>query len=365
MVFSMTNVIWQIVLPIVIVLVDLLIGYLVRRWAVRRMKTTVLDDWAIHTIGIAILVPFLLIGIVVVLFFLSPDFNFLSSFWKNLTSELKNATITNSLLGILGNIVLTLLIIGLGVGIGRTVMRLVTGGRLAENRLDINIRTLLGRIIYGITLMVIVFWILSLWQVSIAVPVAVISGLTVAVTFAIQDILKDLVAGMYILVEHPFHIGDQITTASYTGHVENVQLRATRLRLVSGEEVTIPNALVFGGIVINNSEFEQRRATISLILLQEAFHEDETPAQVLKVVKEMEHVLVKPEPTVAVSRFTGMTGGFTEASTGYTGPGKAVFLTLRFWMPEGRYQTVTEVMCALHKALPDADLVVQSSGGDI
>ena len=72
-----------------------------RRWAVRRMKTTVLDDWAIHTIGIAILVPFFLIAIVVVLFFLSPDFNFLSSFWKNLTTELKNANLTNSLLAIL------------------------------------------------------------------------------------------------------------------------------------------------------------------------------------------------------------------------------------------------------------------------
>lgn len=362
MVFDM---IWQIVLLIGIVLVDLAIGYFVRRWAVRRMKTTVLDDWAIHTIGVAILVPFLLIAVVALLFFLSPDFNFLSSFWQGLTAELKNATITNSLLGILGNIILTLLIIGLGIGIGRTVMRLVTGGRLAENRLDINIRTLLGRIVYGITLVIIVFWILSLWQVSIAVPVAVISGLTVAITFSIQDILKDLVAGMYILVEHPFHIGDQITTADYTGQVENVQLRATRLRLVSGEEVTIPNALVFGGIVVNNTEYEQRRATISLIMLQDAFHEDETPAQILKLVKEMENVLVKPEPTVAVSRFTGMTGGFSDSSTGYTGPGKAVFLTLRFWMPEGRYQTVTEVMCALHKALPDVDLVVQSSGGDV
>lgn len=361
----MTNGIWQIVLPVVIVLVILMIGFLVRRLVVRRMKTTVLDNWAIYTIGIAILVPFILLSIVVVLFFFTPDFNFASSFWKNLTADLKNGVITNSLLGLLGNFALTLLIIGLGIGIGRTVMRVVTGGRLAENRLDINIRTLLGRIVYGITLMVVVFWILSLWQVSIAVPVAVISGLTIAFTFAVQDILKDLVAGMYILAEHPFHIGDQITTANYTGQVENVQLRATRLRLVSGEEVTIPNALVFGGTVVNNTEYEQRRATITVIVLQEAFQENETPAQILKVVKELESVLVKPEPTVAVSRFTGATGGFTEASTGYTGPGKAVFLTLRFWMPEGRYQTVTEVMCALHNALPDADLVVQSSGGDV
>jgi small conductance mechanosensitive channel len=360
----MTDVIMRIVLVVVIVLADVGIGFFARRLAVRRLKTTVLDSWVIQTIGIAILVPFILIAIVVVLFFFSTNSDFLVILWQGIMTDLKNTSVTGAVLAILGNITLTLLIIGLGVGIGRTVMRMVIGGRLAEHRLDINIRTLLGRIVYGITLTVIVFWILSLWQVSIAVPVTVISALTVAFTFAIQDILKDLVAGLYILVERPFHIGDQITTANYTGQVENVQLRATRLRLVSGEEVSIPNALVFGGIVVNNTEYEQRRATIALIMLQDAFHQDETAAQILKIVKEMENVLVKPEPTIAVSRFAGMTGAFTEGGTGYTGTGKTVFLTLRFWMPGGRYETVTEVMCALHTALPEVDLVVESSGGD-
>ena len=365
MVLDMTDLILRIVLLIVIVLADLGFGYFARRLAVRRLKKTVLDTWVIQTIGIAILVPFILIAIVVVLFFISTNGGFLGSLWRNIAGGLQSKDVTGAVLSILGNITLTLLIIGLGVGIGRTVMRLVIGGRLAEHRLDVNIRTLLGRIVYSITLTVIVFWILSLWQVSIAVPVTVISALTVAFTFAIQDILKDLVAGLYILVEHPFHIGDQITTATYTGIVENVQLRATRLRLVSGEEVSIPNALIFGGIVVNNTEYEQRRATIALIMLQDTFHQDETPSQILKIVKEMENVLVKPEPTIAVSRFAGMTGGFTEASTGFTGMGKTVFLTLRFWMPGGRYETLTEVMCALHEALPDVDLVVESSGGDV
>jgi small conductance mechanosensitive channel len=360
----MTDVKVRIVLVVVIVLADLGIGYFARRLAVRRLKTTVLDNWVIQTIGIAILVPFILIAILVVLSFFSTNSDFLGILWTRITDSLQITNVTGAVLAITGNITLTLLIIGLGVGIGRTVMRMVIGGRLVEHRLDINIRTLLARIMYGITLTVIVFWILSLWQVSIAVPVTVISALTVAFTFAIQDILKDLVAGLYILVERPFHIGDQITTANYTGQVENVQLRATRLRLVSGEEVSIPNALVFGGIVVNNTEYQQRRATIALIMFQDAFHQDETPAQILKIVKEMENVLVKPEPTIAVSRFAGMTGTFTEGGTGYTGAGKTVFLTLRFWMPGGRYETVTEVMCALHTALPEVDLVVESSGGD-
>jgi small conductance mechanosensitive channel len=352
----------RIVLLVVIVLAALSIGYFLRHLVVRRMKTTVLDNWVIQTIGIAIVIPFVLIAFLFVLFSINFNIDFLVSLWTNITEGLQRKDVTSAILDILGNVTLTLLIIGLGVGIGRTLMRLVIG-RLGERHLDINIRTLLARIVYGIILTVIVFWILSLWQVSIGVPVTVISALTVAFTFAIQDILKDLVAGLYILVERPFHIGDQITTANYTGKVENVQLRATRLRLVSGEDVSIPNALVFGGIVVNNTQYHERRATITLGLPQEEFNKDETLALILKLVREMENVLVKPEPTIAVSRFAGTFGGTTGSTTGYTA--QIVFLTLHFWMPGGRYETVTEVMCALHKALPNVDLVVENSGGDV
>ncbi len=354
----------RIVLLIIIVLAALGIGYFVRRLVVRRLKTTVLDDWIINTIGIAIFVPFVLIAVLFVLFFITTNIDFLGSLWSSITAGLRRQDITGAILGLLGNITLTLLIIGLGVGIGRTLMKLISG-RLTEQHLDVNIRMLLARILYAIIILMIFFWILSLWQISIAVPVTVISALAVAFAFSVQDILKDLVAGLYLLWERPFHIGDQITTSNYTGQVENVQLRATRLRLVSGEEVSIPNALVFGGTVVNNSQYEQRRATIAVIMLQDEFHQDETPAQVLNVIKEMENVLVKPEPNISVSRFAGVTGSIADAATGYTGRGKTVFLTLHFWMPGGRYETVTEVMCALHKSLPGVDLVVESSGGDV
>jgi small conductance mechanosensitive channel len=342
-----TDLILRIVLLVIIGLVALASGYFLRRLAVRRMKTTVLDEWIIQTIGVAIVVPFVVITILVVAFLVTSNIDFLKELWITITS-------TN----VIGNIIESLLIIGLGVGIGRTLMRLVTG-RLTEQHMDINIRMLLARVLYGIILVMIFFWILSLWQISIAVPVTVISALAVAFAFSIQDILKDLVAGLYLLWERPFHIGDQITTSAYTGQVENVQLRATRLRLVSGEEVSIPNALVFGGTVVNNTQYHERRASVTLSMPQEEFNKDETPALILKVVREMENVLVKPEPSIAVTRFTGTFGG----TTGYTT--QVVMLTLRFWMPGGRYETVTEVMCALHKALPDVDLLVENSGGDV
>jgi len=353
------NIVLRILLFIVILFIGVGIGLLLRRRLVRRLKTTVLDDWVIQTIGALVILPSVIIALLLVPIIITWSPDFIVSLWSKIT---QGRDITFLLPGLLGNIFFTLLIIGLGMGIGRTLMRLIIG-RMPEQHLDVNIRTLLARILYGIIITIIVFWILSLWQVSFTVPVVVISALAAAFAFSIQDILKDLVAGIYLLVERPFHIGDQITSAEYTGRVENIQLRSTRLHLVSGEEVSIPNMLIFGGVVMNNSEHAQRRATITLSMPQEEFDKEATPDQILKIVKELENVLVKPEPTIAVSRFAGTFGGTTGSTTGYTAT--IVTLTLRFWIASGRYMTVTEVMCALHKALPNVDLVVENSGGDV
>lgn len=356
----MAGLLLRIFLSILIGLIALGIGLLLRRLVVSRLKKTVLDNWLIQTLGVIVIFPPLILAIVPIV--ITWDINLITSFWSQITAGLQGKDITNAIVSLVWNIVLSILIIVLGLGIGRTVMKLIIG-RLSDQRVDINIRTLLGRIFYAIVVTVVIFWILTLWNVSITAPVAVIGALTVAFTFSIQDILKDLVAGLYILIERPFFIGDQITVSTYTGKVENVQLRATRLRLMSGEEITIPNSLVFGGIVVNNTLFAERRATITLSMPQDEFIEDETPEKILKIVQEIKSVLVKPEPAIAVSNFTGTFGDTTGAASGYTG--KVITLILRFWIPSGHYATVTEVMFALHKALPNVDLVVADSGGNV
>ena len=82
-------------------------------------------------------------------------------------SQLKIGDIT----GITVNLVQTLLMIGLGVGIARTI-RTLTIRALGENRIDINIRTAIGRVFYFVILTFAIFWILSIWQISIGIPVA-------------------------------------------------------------------------------------------------------------------------------------------------------------------------------------------------
>lgn len=337
----------RIVLTGLVIITALIIGLLLRHTLVQRLKkNTDLDSWLVQTLGVLIVIPTLILAALATPVILAWSITNLDDLWKMVVAFLK--VDQRTILSFSGNTIETALLIVLGIGIARTVRNLTVRG-LESNRVDINMRTLIGRVFFILILCLTGFWILSLWNIPVGLPVATIGVVTVGFAVAIQDILKDLVAGFYILVERPFFIGNLISTATYTGRVENVELRATKLRLVSGEEVTIPNSLVFGGIVVNNSYYGERRASITVTLPQEEFNKDETPERILATVHKIEHVLEKPGPTVIFSSYTE----------------QKITLTLRFWIATEQPSTVTDVMYTLHTVFSQADLAVIEFAGNV
>ena len=62
-----------------------------------------------------------------------------------------------------------------------------------------------------------------------------------AFALAAQDTLKNLFGSMMIFLDKPYRVGERIVTKGYDGTVEEIGLRSTRLRLLTGHQVTIPN----------------------------------------------------------------------------------------------------------------------------
>ncbi len=341
----------RIVLNVVDILVALIIGLILRRRVVERLKGSVLDKWLVQTLGILVIVPLLILAIAI-----TPiiwDNSILFTMWENFKHQFGIGSVTD----LVGKLIESLFILAIGIGIARTLLRLAIRG--LGQHIDINIRTLIGRVFYVIVLTFSAFCILTIWQVSIGIPVAALGIITVAFTVAVQDILKDLVAGFYILMERPFHIGDLITVtdiagaAGRTGRVEDVQLRTTRLRLTSGQLVSIPNTNVFSGVVINNSFFPDRRTTLTITLPQETFIKDETPQQITNALLEVDEILPKPEPAISLSG----------ASAG------KLTLTVRFWVANGHSGTdlgiISDAIFALLAILPTADITVAEPAGNV
>jgi moderate conductance mechanosensitive channel len=76
-------------------------------------------------------------------------------------------------------------------------------------------------------------------------PALVTAGvLSVAVAFGAQSILKDIINGIFIVLEDQYSIGDSLQVNGETGRVEHLTLRRTVLRNTAGAIVSIPNSLI-------------------------------------------------------------------------------------------------------------------------
>lgn len=140
-------------------------------------------------------------------------------------------------------------------------VRATLPGMLGRREALQNAGQVVGRLAFGL------IWLLGLLvALVIAVPgftpgqlVNVLGLSSVAIGFAFRDILQNFLAGILILLSHPFRVGDQIVSGQYEGTVEEIQTRATFLRTYDGRRVVIPNANLFTNPVTVNTAHPARR----------------------------------------------------------------------------------------------------------
>lgn len=85
---------------------------------------------------------------------------------------------------------------------------------------------------------------LQVWGIGLAPFLAVGTAVAAAIGFGAQGLVKDLIAGFFILVEDQFRVGDVVEIAAATGVVEDIQLRVTVLRDFEGNVHFVPNGQI-------------------------------------------------------------------------------------------------------------------------
>jgi len=176
------------------------------------------------------------------------------------------ATVRDNILDYGARTFWALVVAAVALLIARAV-RGVTMRALARNRAQANVTVLLGNlaqltvIVVGVLLILAIYtqgafgWILTSFSV-----VGIVIGLS------LQDILKNFFAGVWVLVERPFRIGDSIEVSGYSGTVEEIAFRTTQLRTDDGREVIVPNGTFMTSAVVNLTRFPTRRASAWLVL---------------------------------------------------------------------------------------------------
>ena len=80
---------------------------------------------------------------------------------------------------------------------------------------------------------------------------AALGSAALAIGLGLQDLIKNLIGGMVIVVDRPFQIGDRVKLADAYGEVKQIGLRSTRVYTDKGMLVTIPNADVLTKLIFN------------------------------------------------------------------------------------------------------------------
>ena len=122
---------------------------------------------------------------------------------------------------------------------------------------------------------------------------------SVAIGFAFQDIFKNFLAGILLLLHEPFQLGDQIQIGNFEGTVEDIAIRSTQIRTYQGERIVIPNATIFTSEIRVFTALPQRRTDVPIGV----DYETALP-QAIEVLRNavsgIEGVLPEPPPLVDV-----------------------------------------------------------------
>lgn len=92
----------------------------------------------------------------------------------------------------------------------------------------------------------------------------VFGAFTVAIGLSLQDVFKNFFAGIYLLFERPFRVGDRVAIRDIVGEVQGIDIRTTLVKNLDGELVMIPNAIMFTEILQNTTHYGVRRLNLKV-----------------------------------------------------------------------------------------------------
>ncbi|MDJ0661638.1 MAG: mechanosensitive ion channel family protein [Crocosphaera sp.] len=165
---------------------------------------------------------------------------------------------------------------------------------------------------------------------------------SVAIGFAFQDIFKNFLAGILILLQEPFRINDQIIVGDYEGTVEAINIRTTQIRTYQGERVLLPNSTVFTSAVQVRTAFEHRRTDLA-VGVDYNTNLPEAKAILLETVDDIKEILESPEPEVDLVSFGA----------------SSIDLIVRYWTAPSQAmvrRTQSETIMAIKSAFDEANI---------
>jgi small-conductance mechanosensitive channel len=220
---------------------------------------------------------------------------------------------------LLGQLAEFVLVAAVLYGFGRLVVEPAVRWLLARRAFEPTLEHALEKVLrvsVGVFALALAAWLAGL-TAFLGGSALVVAALTLAVGFAAQDILSNFVAGVFIVQDRNFNIGDWIEWQDRAGSIQDIGFRVSRIRTFDNETITVPNTDLATSAVTNRMSNDQLRLSYG-IGIGYTDDIDEVTRILIDSAAEDDGILADPEPSV---RVTGLGDS-------------AVHLQSRFWIAD-------------------------------
>ena len=135
--------------------------------------------------------------------------------------------------------------------------------------------------------------------INVVTPLAGLGILGIAVGFAAQESLANIIAGFLIFFDKPFRVRDYVTLGDHYGRVELITMRSTRIRTQDNKYVVIPNQKIINEVLVDHTTNGDTRLIVPVSIEYEDSIQKAREA-ILNEIRKIDRVLEKPEPDVVV-----------------------------------------------------------------
>lgn len=184
--------------------------------------------------------------------------------------------------------------------IGRWIAKVLTKALsrvMTKSNVDQMLVNFLGNIVNAALLAVVVLAALEQLGVNTTSAMAILGAAGLAVGLALKDSLSSFAAGVMLIIFRPFKLGDFIEAGGVSGVVEDIRIFHTVLKSGDNREITMPNAQIYSGTIINFSARETRRIDLVIGI---GYDDNIKQARELlgQILSAEKTVLDDPKPTI-------------------------------------------------------------------
>lgn len=200
-------------------------------------------------------------------------------------------------------LITALVILAIGWWIARWVRDLAER-KMVKRNIDAALAGFIATIVYVVLLVVIVITALTRVGVSPASLLTLVGAAGLAIGLAFKSSASDFIAGVLLMVQHPFKAGDYVEVAGTGGTVETVKIFRTTLQTAANQVVSVPNSLIYEQNIVNYSARATRRLEL-VVTIRYGDDVDLAKATLRKLADGEPRVLPHPEPVIWVDAVDG------------------------------------------------------------